>query len=95
MLRTLRISGHTGHSNAMGLPSRMADRLLFNNVQPSDWFYNAVTWAYENGIVDGVSVTEFAPGRHIVRSKQKLQFYEEGWRPGAIQLRWFIKYRCL
>lgn len=25
----------------------------FYDVRPGDWFYDAVIWAYENGIIDG------------------------------------------
>ena len=58
----------THNAHTMRLPSQTVDELLFNDVLPSDWFYNAVTWASENGIVNGVSETEFAPGRHMTRA---------------------------
>ena len=34
---------------------------LFRDVSASDYFYEPVKWAKENGITDGVSDTEFAP----------------------------------
>lgn len=39
--------------------------LPFTDVSPSDWFYNDVVWAYENGIVLGVSDTLFALQRKV------------------------------
>ena len=39
--------------------------LPFTDVSPSDWFYNDVVWAYENGVMLGVSDTLFAPQRKV------------------------------
>lgn len=39
----------------------------FTDVQSSDYFAKAVAWAKENGIVMGVSATEFAPNRKVIR----------------------------
>ena len=33
----------------------------FTDVKESDWFYNAVLWAVENGITEGTSATTFNP----------------------------------
>jgi hypothetical protein len=33
----------------------------FTDVSESDWYYNAVLWAVEEGITTGISATEFAP----------------------------------
>ena len=33
----------------------------FTDVKESDWFYNAVLWAYSEGITGGVSATKFDP----------------------------------
>lgn len=39
--------------------------LPFTDVSPSDWFYEDLKWAYDNGIMLGVSDTEFAPQRRV------------------------------
>ncbi len=39
--------------------------LPFTDVSPSDWFYDDVVWAYEEGIMLGVSDTLFAPQREV------------------------------
>ena len=33
----------------------------FTDVKASDWYYDAVLWAVEKGITNGISATEFAP----------------------------------
>ena len=40
-------------------------KLPFTDVFPSDWFYADVVWAYENGVMLGVSDTRFAPQREV------------------------------
>lgn len=40
----------------------------FTDVQESDYFYEPVLWAYENGIVAGVSETEFRPNDNCTRA---------------------------
>lgn len=41
----------------------------FDDVDLEDWFGAAVIWASENGIVNGVSETEFAPNTAITREQ--------------------------
>ena len=42
--------------------------LPFEDVQPHDWFYNPVVWAYNNGLMNGISNTEFAPNGYMTRA---------------------------
>ena len=35
----------------------------------ADWYYDAVTWAYENGIVNGVTLTTFRPEDPVTREQ--------------------------
>ncbi len=35
--------------------------LPFTDVAEGDWFYDAVRYAYENGLMDGVGGNRFAP----------------------------------
>ena len=41
----------------------------FNDVSESDWFFTAVSAAYENGIINGISDTEFNPYGNITREE--------------------------
>ena len=42
--------------------------LPFIDVTDSDWFYDAVEYAYTKGLMDGVSTTQFAPNSNLTRS---------------------------
>ena len=45
-----------------GRPSHSTDIVNpFTDVKESDWFYDAVMWAYENHVTDGTSATTFSP----------------------------------
>ena len=44
-----------------------APDLPFSDVTESDWFYDAVTYAYENGLMDGVGMGLFAPNSETTR----------------------------
>jgi hypothetical protein len=41
----------------------------FDDVPADSWYNDAVVWAHENGIVKGVSETEFAPDNNITREQ--------------------------
>ena len=41
----------------------------FSDVAAGTWYTDAVAWAAANGIVNGVSETEFAPGKDITREQ--------------------------
>ena len=51
-----------------GQPAVSGD-LPFPDVESGTWYTDAVAWAAENGIVNGVSDTEFAPGDDITREQ--------------------------
>ena len=46
-----------------------ATDLPFSDVTESDWFYDAVTYAYENGLMDGVGTGLFAPNSETTRAQ--------------------------
>ena len=48
----------------------------FTDVSESDWYYDAVLWALEEGITTGISATEFAP-RGVTNRAQAVTFL---WR---------------
>ena len=39
------------------------------HVKETDYFYKAVLWAVENGITNGLSATEFGPGKGCTRGQ--------------------------
>lgn len=46
-----------------------AAKTPFTDVAAADWFADAVAWAYENGVVKGMSATSFAPLQEITREQ--------------------------
>ena len=55
----------------------------FTDVAASADYYNAVLWAYENGITAGVSATEFAPNQTVTRAQAITFLYGVAGRPAA------------
>ena len=51
-----------------GQPAVSGD-LPFTDVETGTWYTNAVLWAAQNGIVNGVTDTTFAPGDEITRQQ--------------------------
>ena len=49
-----------------GSPS-VTGSIPFTDVPNNTWYTNAVKWAYQNGIVDGVTPTQFCPTTNIKR----------------------------
>lgn len=47
----------------------------FTDVTGGEWYYDAVVWAAENGIVSGISETEFAPDDVITREQTAAILY--------------------
>lgn len=45
-----------------------ADMLPFTDVNIGDWYYDAVSYVYANGLMDGVSSTTFAPDANMTRA---------------------------
>ena len=54
---------HAGSPDVTGLPNPFAD------VAPQSWYAKAVIWAAANGVVKGVSSTEFGPSKNITRQE--------------------------
>ena len=57
-----------------GQPAVSGD-LPFPDVESGTWYTDAVAWAAQNGIVNGVSDTEFAPGDNITREQLAVILY--------------------
>ena len=46
----------------------------FRDVEKNSWYTNAVIWAYQNNVTNGVSATEFAPEENVTR-EQMVAFF--------------------
>ena len=55
--------------SAAGSPSVEGLTTPFNDVPAGEWYSNAVTWAYNSGVVFGMSDTEFAPNASVRREE--------------------------
>lgn len=47
----------------------MPEESTFTDVEVGSWYHAPVEWALENGITRGVSETEFAPKRNVIREQ--------------------------
>ena len=47
----------------------------FSDVPDGQWYTQAVIWAQTNGIVMGISETEFAPNENVTREQMATVFY--------------------
>ncbi len=52
-----------------GSPKPTADVNPFTDIKAGDYFYEAVLWAYENGITKGTSDTAFSPNNTVTRGQ--------------------------
>ena len=57
--------------------------LQFDDVNSDDWFYNAVTWVFNNGIMNGISETEFAPEGDVTRAMFVTALWRYAGEPAA------------
>ncbi len=56
------------YSDDFGTPSTSGSN-PFTDVASGSWYYTAVTWAYQTGLVSGTSDTTFEPEREITRQE--------------------------
>lgn len=49
--------------------------VLFTDVKPGTWYYNAVAWGYDKDIVAGMTPTTFAPDGLITREQMAVLLY--------------------
>ena len=57
-----------------GEPAVSGD-VAFTDVEPGLWYTNAVTWAAQKGIVNGISETEFSPSGDLTREQLATVLY--------------------
>ena len=68
---------------AAGSPAPKSTVNPFTDVSASDYFYNAVLWAVENGITTGASADRFAPGATVSRAQTVTFLYRANGSPAA------------
>lgn len=68
---------------AAGSPAPKSTVNPFTDVSASDYYYNAVLWAIENGITTGVSADRFAPGATVSRAQTVTFLYRANGSPAA------------
>ncbi|MBE7009967.1 MAG: DUF4430 domain-containing protein, partial [Ruminococcaceae bacterium] len=59
----------------MAKPEEKANNHNFADVPEGQWYFDAVAWAAENNIVNGVSENKFAPDEDITREQMALIIY--------------------
>ena len=62
-------------------PARAASQLPFEDVRPGRWYYDAVLWAYQNGITSGTSETTFSPHQDLTYGQTSLFLYRYAYSP--------------
>lgn len=55
----------------------------FADVKSNAWYYDAVRWAYKNGIVAGTSKTTYAPGISVTREQFATILYAHAGKPAV------------
>ena len=66
---------------AAGKPEPKTTVNPFEDVAESDWFYDAVLWAVENGITNGMDATHFGPNNTCVREQVVTFLYAAAGKP--------------
>ena len=56
----------------------------FTDVSPQAWYFDAVHWAYQQGIVNGMSPTSFAPDSKITREQMATMLFKYGSASGLV-----------
>ncbi len=59
--------------------------VTFTDVKQSAWYRDAVAWAASNGIVTGVSSTEFAPEKSVTREQFAVMLYRYASYKGTLK----------
>ena len=67
---------------AVGQPVPSASYNKFRDVYDSEYYYEAVQWAVENGVTNGVSDTEFDPYGAVTRGQMITFLWRSLGRPG-------------
>lgn len=73
--------------NRAGRPAVKAKK-LYTDVGPGDWYYDAVTWATDNGVVEGNGDGTFEPEVDITREQLATMLWRYSGRPKVPQGSW-------
>lgn len=65
----------------MGKPEPGMTTCPFIDISPNAYYYKAVLWAYENGVTEGVTPTEFRPDDTITRAQAVTFLYRNQNKP--------------
>ncbi|MDO4174664.1 MAG: S-layer homology domain-containing protein [Eubacteriales bacterium] len=55
--------------NAAGRPEPASYEVPFTDISPSNYYYKAVAWAYENHVTSGTDATHFSPKENCTRAQ--------------------------
>lgn len=66
-------------------PSVSGLTIPFTDVKSSDWYYDAVVWAYDKGIGNGTSETTFAPNAPVTREQLVTFLWRYVGQPASAQ----------
>lgn len=58
----------TINNESVEIPEEPTGDLPFIDVDPDSWYYGAVEYAYENGLMNGVAADQFAPQTTLTRA---------------------------
>ena len=67
---------------AKGEPKAENNELPFSDIEKGSYYYDAVAWAYENGIVSGIDSSRFGPEETVTRSQFVTFLYRAEGKPG-------------
>ena len=68
---------------AAGSPAPMQNENPFTDVHTSDYYYDAVLWAVQNGITNGTSATTFSPDATVTRAQVVTFLWRANGQPDA------------
>ena len=69
---------------AAGSPAPTLSKNPFTDVRMSDYYYDAVLWAVENGITTGTSATTFSPNATVTRAQVVTFLWRANGQPAAV-----------
>lgn len=77
-------SGNNGSQNEEpDEPSGTQDETVFSDVSSSAWYAEAVNYVYENGLMTGISSTQFAPNNTLTRAMVVQTLYAMANKPAV------------
>ncbi len=81
---TTRLTSSSALEESRPVESQAATRLedtVFTDVDPGDWFYEAVEYCRENGLMSGKAADRFAPRDNMTRAELAAVLYRHAKSP--------------